>query len=388
MITFHSPTILPIEAATTMGVSVKESDNAIGKFGTGLKYAIAGVLRLGGTIAMTIAGTRYEFTAVATDIRGKSFGVVHCNGIACGFTTDLGKHWEPWQLFRELASNALDEGGGWSHTPENAVTVITVRCAEVEAAGRDDGVFLREGLPVLVSSAIGATIHEGPSRHYYFRGIRAGSFATEAPVTVNVTNGSLSEDRLLDLATVRSELAWAVRAPTTWNREFMRQVIAHGDVGDFWVDNLNPYIVKSIGNEKLLQWLDERQKAIRHPHIRKAWRTYKEATGGAYAACEWPHDAAELVELGERLCRNVGVDVIPRDKLFFTRDLADGTLAATVTATREVWFSTKLLMMGRDEFLSGYLEEAVHAMTGLADETRAFQNVFIGLVVRLGLRSC
>lgn len=82
------------------------------------------------------------------------------------------------------------------------------------------------------------------------------------------------------------------------------------------------------------------------------------------------------------------MDVIPRDKLFFTRDLADGTLAVTVTATREVWFSTKLLMMGRDEFLAGYLEEAVHAMTGLADETRAFQNVFIGLVVRLGLRSC
>ena len=109
---------------------------------------------------------------------------------------------------------------------------------------------------------------------------------------------------------------------------------------------------------------------------------------GAYAACEWTNDAAELVELGERLCRHVGVDVIPRDKLFFTRDLADGTLAVTVTATREVWFSTKLLMMGRDEFLAGYLEEAVHAMTGLADETRAFQNVFIGLVVRLGLRAC
>ena len=168
----------------------------------------------------------------------------------------------------------------------------------------------------------------------------------------------------------------------------MRQVIGHGDVGDFWVDNLNPYIVQSIGNEGLLQWLDERQKAIRHQHIRKAWRTYKEATGGAYAACEWPHDAAELVDLGERLCRHVGVDIIPRDKLFFTRDLADGTLAVTVTATREVWLSTKLLMMGRDEFLAGYLEEAVHAMTGLADETRAFQNVFIGLVVRLGLRSC
>ena len=59
----------------------------------------------------------------------------------------------------------------------------------------------------------------------------------------------------------------------------------------------------------------------------------REATGGAYAACEWTHDAAELVDLGERLCRHVGVDIIPRDKLFFTRDLADGTLAVTVAAT-------------------------------------------------------
>lgn len=389
MITFHSPTVLPIEAATTMGVSVKESDNAIGKFGTGLKYAIAGVLRLGGRIRITIEGQPYLFTAKPTEIRGKAFSVVHCNDVPCGFTTDLGKHWEPWQLFRELASNSLDEGGSLgAAAPADAVTVIDVRCPEVEAAGRDEGVFLRDGLPVLLSGAIGATVHETPSRHYYFRGIRAGSFPCEAPVTVNVTNGSLSEDRLLDLATVRSELAWAVRVPTTWDREFMRSVITQGDVGDFWVDNLNPYIIQSMPHNDLMDWLDERPKTIAHPHIRKAYRTWKESRGGAYVPCEWPAGTDDLVTLAERLCTHIGVDIIPRNKLFFTRDLDDGTLAVTMTDSRQVWLSTKLAMMGRDEFLAGYLEEAVHAMTGLADETRAFQNVFIGLVVRLGLRAC
>lgn len=387
MIIFHSPTALPIEAATTMGVSVKEADNAIGKFGTGLKYAIAGVLRLGGALTITISDTCHEFTAVPTDIRGKTFGVVHCNGVPCGFTTDLGKHWQPWQLFRELASNSLDEGGNWGAVaPSGAVTSIAVRCREVEAAGRDESVFLPEGRRKLLDSSIGAAVHEGPSRHYYFRGIRAGSFGAEAPVTVNVTNGALSEDRLLDLATVRNELSWSVRSPSVWDRDFMRSVITQGQASDFWVENLNAYLVQSGLNHDILQFLSERPKSILHPAFKEGYSRHRRAIGGLWESCDWPELANELVAQGERLCAAVSIDPIPRDKLFFTRDLDDGTLAVTVVDSREVWLSTKLVMLGRDEFLAGYLEEAVHAMTGLDDCTRAFQNVWIGMVVRLGLR--
>ena len=49
--------------------------------------------------------------------------------------------------------------------------------------------------------------------------------------------------------------------------------------------------------------------------------------------------------------------------------------------TREVWFSTKLAMLGRDEFLSGYLEEAIHVMTGQQDCTREFQNTLLSIIV-------
>lgn len=389
MIVFHSPTELPIEAATTMGVSVKESGNAIGKFGTGIKYAIAGILRLGGSVVIDIAGDVYEFTSVDTDIRGKKFGVVHCNGSACGFTTDLGKHWHPWQLFRELASNSLDESGGWgASAPDDAVTVINVRCREVEEAGRDESVFLPANRRALLESSVGATVHEGPSQHYYFRGIRAGSFGVKAPVTVNITNGELSEDRLLDMHVVHNELAWAFRSATAWDRDFLRSVVIEGGDGDFWVQNVNKYVISGGVSPGIMAWMEECPKTIQHPAFREAYRRHKRSAGGLWEPCEWPSLAYDLVDTAERLCANVSIDPIPRDKLFFTRDLDDGTLAVTVVDSREVWLSTKLVMLGRDEFLAGYIEEAVHAMTGYDDCTRNFQNVWIGIVVRLGLRSC
>src|SRR5690242_10134874 len=227
MITFLTDTALPIEAATTMGVSVK-GDDAIGKFGTGLKYAIAGVLRLGGSIAVYIDGERHDFTTKDSNIRGREFRIVHHNGMPCGFTTELGKHWEPWQLFRELASNTLDEGGSWTRERTDAGsarTVIQVCCREVEDSERNEHVFITKGAPLL-ESTMGATVYAGASRHYYFRGIRAGSFPCVAPVTVDVHDGSLSEDRLLDYSRVQNELAWAFRTATKFSEPFMLSVMA------------------------------------------------------------------------------------------------------------------------------------------------------------------
>src|SRR5690606_9126220 len=88
-----------------------------------------------------------------------------------------------------------------------------------------------------------------------------------------------------------------------------------------------------------------------------------------------------LVEMGERICEAIGVDPIPREKVHFTRDMRDSQLAVTCLDTRHVWFSTNLAARGEDEFLAGYIEEAVHAMTGARDCTREVQNVFLAQVV-------
>lgn len=89
-----------------------------------------------------------------------------------------------------------------------------------------------------------------------------------------------------------------------------------------------------------------------------------------------------LLARGEQVCQSAGIDPIPADKVHFTRDLADSQLAVTCMDTRHVWFSTKIAMLGDDEFLAGYVEEAIHAMTGFRDCTREFQNALLAIVVR------
>ena len=47
-VAFRTPGLIPIEAFTSTGVNVKIHDNPIGHFGTGLKYAVAVLLREAG----------------------------------------------------------------------------------------------------------------------------------------------------------------------------------------------------------------------------------------------------------------------------------------------------------------------------------------------------
>lgn len=59
-IIFHNPGELDIRAVTTFGLSVKKSDNPIGQFGTGLKYAIAVALRHGCDVEICAGRERYH----------------------------------------------------------------------------------------------------------------------------------------------------------------------------------------------------------------------------------------------------------------------------------------------------------------------------------------
>jgi len=111
MLLFENKGLIPEATITTMGVNAKIGDNPIGQFGTGLKYAIAIVLRLGGMITIYRGQKKLEFSLKTEIIRDKKFQIVCMNGRKLGFTDQLGLHWEAWMAYRELASNVKDEGG-------------------------------------------------------------------------------------------------------------------------------------------------------------------------------------------------------------------------------------------------------------------------------------
>tara|TARA_R110000787_G_scaffold631_4_gene2336 strand:- start:164 stop:427 length:264 start_codon:yes stop_codon:yes gene_type:complete len=77
MLIFQNDGVLPIEGFTTFGMSAKPgSTNPIGKFGTGLKNAVAIILRLGGSITVWRGDLEYVFYTRSEDFRGKSFDKV------------------------------------------------------------------------------------------------------------------------------------------------------------------------------------------------------------------------------------------------------------------------------------------------------------------------
>jgi len=212
MLVFSNAGEIDIRAVTTFGVSAKEGDNPIGKFGTGLKYAIAGVLRLGGTIRILTCEDEFTFASRVDLVRGKEFSFVTMQNLRgdpaeIGFTTDLGAHWEPWMIFRELYSNMLDENGSVEQVestdeiPDFGIedTIIIVDCAEMDEvfAQREKYFPQFEGAPLFKNSAV--EIWPGRASGLFFKGILALPFAegTESSFTYNVLHGELSEDRLL-----------------------------------------------------------------------------------------------------------------------------------------------------------------------------------------------
>lgn len=204
-------------AIEIMGLSAKPGNaSPIGFFGTGLKFAIATLLRTGHTVAIArqpAVGPRdtITFHSETRKMRGQEFEQIIMESTsgpakALGFTTELGKLWEPWMAFRELHSNVLDEGGETLAAPavgtlrEKWGTVIEVTGQGIEDAWRDrDAIFLPAARQRQAASPNGVEILAGAvSPTAYYRGVRAHTFQSPTIATYNMLNSCrLTEDRTI-----------------------------------------------------------------------------------------------------------------------------------------------------------------------------------------------
>lgn len=199
MILFQNNGLIPIRAITTFGVNAKQTEGAIGHFGTGLKYAIAVILREGGSITIWRGKKAIGFSTKQTTIRGKFFNTVTMNGSDVGFTTELGKGWATWMAFRELYCNAMDEGGfatrvGEPVTGEAEKTKIVVSGADFENIWDQRSDIILQSQPLCKTAHV--EIHAGNSEYVFYRGIRAYRMRSPSIFTYNITKAmELSEDR-------------------------------------------------------------------------------------------------------------------------------------------------------------------------------------------------
>jgi len=197
-ISFQNEGVASITALTTFGVNAKSNENAIGFFGTGFKYAVAIILRNGGSVVLYQGKKRSAFGLKRIVEQGKDFDVVTLSGRPLGFTTRVGIKWEPWMAFRELHCNATDEGGtsfGYKVPPvEGATTIHVDGWPEFAACFEKIGDFILKSKPIYQSS--GVDIHPGPANGIFYRGVLVGKLEKPSAFTYNITGHiSLTEDR-------------------------------------------------------------------------------------------------------------------------------------------------------------------------------------------------
>lgn len=374
---FGNDGVFDVRAMLTFGVSAKENENAIGYFGTGFKYAVAIILRLGGKISIHTNGQNYKFTKVTEEIRGQEFDVVKMNDVDAGFTTRLGINWQPWQAFRELYCNCMDEFGNVSEIMQNTDTVIAVDCAEIHKAYQDRDTYILSGTPTVTSAY--ADIYQKPSHYVFYRGVAVMSTGKHALFTYNIKQQlELSEDR-----TVKSEwyATYYIRKALQGmeNPSMMRKVLtAHHDfyergirfdaddaASDCFIETATQLIKSGVGVSESARMVVSRND---------------EKKGN------WPEIDLTSVKrqmLDRALSFLAKIDVpVNQFPVKIVEGLGDGVMGRALDGV--IYLSPLAFNMGTKQVASTLMEEWVHNKHGVADFDRAMQNWLFDKVLSLG----
>lgn len=383
IVSFQNDGLIDEAAITTLGVSVKEGPNPIGFFGTGLKYAIAIVLRNGGEIVVHRGLEEMTLTTQKQEIRGKEFGIVCLNGRQLGFTDELGKKWEPWMAVRELYCNVKDEAGDailGMHEPAEGKTTIWVNWPAFAEAFRNLDKIILNSRPAHETSV--ASIHPGKTNNYYYRGIKVGRNADTFAFTYDLkTHQDLTEDRTL-------------RYSFMADHDIGRAILAcdDADLIERWLTVGKDFAEHSINLDSL--------GAAPSPAFLVAARnvvadTSRECNRSAKAVLE-KHEpppvpmpcrltAQETQALADAIafCRslNFTVDEFP---ITVMDSLGPNVLGLADVEKRAIFISRRAFMMGDNQIAATLIEEWAHIKHRLVDCTYTMQNWIFDNLVHIG----
>jgi len=229
-VSFTNKGLIDLKAVKTFGASSKETSNAIGFFGTGLKYAIAILLREGCEVELLRGAKRHKFSVRKTKIRVDHFDLIYMDDEPLAFTTELGKTWELWQAFRELLCNAIDEGG---HVSQGRVSPTAGHTSLVVTGDAFDTVYATRSSIMLVDSPDlvlrGVEVLNRRSDYLYFRGVRVMELEHPSRMTYNITQKiDLTEDRTVRYSWQALSIL-KVCVATSTDVEFIKRVLTAGE---------------------------------------------------------------------------------------------------------------------------------------------------------------
>lgn len=383
MIIFENDGIMDPRSIVTFGVSAKENDKAIGFFGTGLKYAIAILLREKQKITIISGGVTYNFDTQKVNIRDTEFEIItmESNGKKqeLGFTTELGKNWKLWQAYRELHCNCTDEGGevyykigDFTFRPKNDKTYVIVKGAAIQSVYSEREEIILSGTPKLVSPTI--EIYNKESRSLYYRNIKAYELDCPSKYTYNFTKQmELTEDRTI-------KHFWDAEASiinmilNSEDEQFIKSVLLCGKEyreSSFRYDNGLAHTPNETFTKVVMELRNSCEMRLNKTAVAACMRHWNSLGPLQVPEIELhPNDKTRIQKSIEFL-KKVGyqVDEYP---IVCTEFLGQGVLGRASNDT--IYLSRLALQSGTKMVASTILEEFIHLKYKLYDETRGMQN--------------
>lgn len=383
-IVFRNKGSIDPRSITTFGVSSKDSDTAIGYFGTGLKYAIAILLREGCAVDIFTGGQHLQFGTSEQRVRVDDFTFVTMNGEPLSFTTELGKNWEAWQAIRELWCNCLDEQGEafsseyFDDTPTEDETVILVSGrAAVEAWGMRDTIML-SGQPILQTEHV--DIYQGQSNHIYYKGVRVHDLSRPSMFTYNIkSHVELTEDRTLKYSGLAGWYT-AKGIATLSDRKFLSRTLTA--CKDWFEHSLD---FGSVTASDDFTGIVQQMARMQTPGLNQSATSCarfdtNELLDDLPRMAISPVDNLRLKK-AITFAKSIGF-AVDEYEIVSIEHLGEGVLGRA--ANGKIYLSKIVFMQGTKMVAGTLIEEFIHLRHKLADETRSMQNFLFDSLVSLG----
>ena len=368
---------------TTFGVNVKESDNPIGFFGTGLKYGLAILVRHGCSVLVQAGEKAYSFGKKPITLRGKDFEFVTMNDEPQGFTTELGKKWELWMAYREVYCNTQDEGGKVYESADipgltPGVTRVVVGGEKFLQVARDHDRYFLTTEPFIKGERI--HIHQGTSTGAYYRTVLVGKMSSRPTLyTYNcVGNIDLTEDRTLRHPFMMSHYIAAAILMCD-DRKVIRDAVT---ASDNYHENEMDFDVSHTPSVAFMEVVG----ALVRDRIGKvnasAVEKYRKHAPGKITPDPVRLNKIEEAMLRKALlfCKAIGFDI--QYEISVVESLGCDVLGMAKDQT--VYIAHRAFMVGTKCVAGTLIEEHIHLKHNHADCSRPMQNYLLDRMMSLG----
>lgn len=383
-VVFRNKGVIDPKSITTFGVSSKESDSAIGFFGTGLKYAIAILLREGCSITIYAGLERLDFGTSVEKVRVDEFTFVTMNGERLGFTTEVGKTWEVWQAFREVYCNTLDERGEFftcaePPAPCDDETMIVVHGRPFLEAWNNRSQIVLHGEPL--AALDGVEVHSGQSEYIYYRGIRAHKLNRASLYTYNVTAAlDLTEDRTIKHSFYADYYIAKALCGMTDKHHLQRILTAPDSDYEHSLDYERGATPSQQFSELVRLMARQFNAKVNRSAVRLCQGSILEQLDEMDTA---PMNEVDQARMNRAIafCKKIGfmVDDYP---IVVSEFLGEDVLGRA--HNERIYISRRVLMMGTKMLAGTLIEEFLHLRYQLRDESYQMQNFLFDALVSMG----